>query len=293
MDHARFTPCQTLCCASLLWLGPQPHHKPPAALTLMSLLPIPCRVSPWKACAMVEDSLKKTPRFCSLSQRVWRKFITLWPLSSCRTGWSCPVVVTLTQPLKLVPAAWGSLFLQSRPLDHTREITARLRVGRQGCAAGPAAPRRLTRGQRRRESSVTGEAGGRVRVRHILPSAHPSAAQRLQHVAGYMIQTRRFLLPCSSPAFCFLLPPAPGDRAPDGKSLFSRFPCRTRSLASAPALYCAAMAPCSCCPTLAHPTVAVGNNWRGRDEGMAGTDPRPSGTPLDSLCGTVPDPRRT
>lgn len=51
------------------------------------------------------------------------------------------------------------------------------------------------------------------------PPAHPSALRRLQHVACYKIQMHRFLLPHSSPVFCFLFLSALGDRAPDGKSL--------------------------------------------------------------------------
>lgn len=45
----------------------------------------------------------------------------------------------------------------------------------------------------------------------------------------------RFLLPRSSPAFCFLLLSAPGDGAPDGKRLLSRSLCWKHPLPSAPA----------------------------------------------------------
>lgn len=136
---------------------------------------------------------------------------------------------------------------KSRPLDHRREITARLwRQEAELCRAVlwgwglpgqqhhslPVPGEEAHRGPEasgERLPAAPGRRGGREGVRPVHPAAappvHPSAAQRLQHVAGYMIQTRRFLLPRSSPAFCFLLLSAPGDRAPDGKSLLSRSPC--------------------------------------------------------------------
>lgn len=144
--------------------------------------------------------------------------------------------------------------------------------------------------------AAPGRRGGREGVRPVHPAAappvHPSAAQRLQHVAGYKIQTCRFLLPRSSPVFCFLLLSAPGDRAPDGKSLLSRSPCWEHPASFRPSTVPGAVpaaapaAPCSCCSV---------SGWPGGGRGVEGAGVRawqgqtliPAG-PLWVLCAGQP-----